>query len=157
MIEAAELVVDHDDDGQAERDGEVGQGVLSGERHLPATGAFDQDVGVLRGEGVEAVAACLDIDAAVFQQGGGIGGGGHLQEHRVDLLDGENATAGLLEGERIASVAAGEGLVADGVMTGPAQRLDEQAGDVGLARVGVGAGDEVVHEGGGGRGEPRRV
>lgn len=71
VIQAAEAVVHDDDDRQSKLGGEVGHGFFANERDFPAACSFDEDVAVPCGEAV--LAACFDIDAAVFQQGGGVG------------------------------------------------------------------------------------
>jgi hypothetical protein len=98
-----------------------------------------------------------EVDGPVGELGGGEGGDGGGIEDGVNLFEGEGGAGGgrtgmsaslqrgIEEGLGVVAIAAADGFKADGVETGGAEGAQEEAGEVGFADVGVGAGDEIAH------------
>ena len=95
----------------------------------------------------------IHIEAAVFHECGGEGRGGNFEPDGVQIIERERfrRVTGVVQMNDVLATAADEGFEAERGLSGAFQGLEEQAGDVGLARVRVGAGDEVMrvcHESG---------
>ena len=76
---------------------EVGHRGKFVERHFPAARAFDEHMFVLLRKLVKPGDDFVQLKAAVFHQGGGVGRGGNLEPDRIDLLDGQTFAAGIGE------------------------------------------------------------
>ena len=148
VVEGAEAVVGDDDDGEIEESGEVGHGAAFGERDFPAAGAFDEDAVVLGGEFGPRGEDGGVVEGVVFEEGGGHGREGLAVGDRVDEVEVGAGGAGVEESDGVFTAAAGDWFEADGAGALSGEGAEEEAGDVGFACVGAGAGDEVVHAAG---------
>ena len=145
VIDAAEAVRDDGDHGQAETDGEVGEGLGFCDGNQPTTGAFDEERGVFGGKFVEPVDERIDRESAVFELRGDERGGGGLEPDGVGFVQGESVFRGGAEDFDIGAFAAAEGLEGDGAESRFAEGAGEERGGEGFADAGVGAGEEEVH------------
>ncbi len=146
MVEAAELVVHHDDDGQGEALGQVCHGRELIERHLPATRTFNEHMLVPSREGVKGGDEFAGIKTTVFHHRRGIRRGGDFEPDGVHFVQNESrrAVAGIEEVDGIVTRTANEWFIACGGFAEAFEGFEQETGDVGFACVRIGASDEVM-------------
>jgi hypothetical protein len=146
VVEAAELVVHHDDDGQGEALGQVCHGRELIERHFPTTSTFNEDMLMPSREGVKGGDEIGGIKTAVFHHRGGVGCSGDFKPDGVHLVQNEprRAVTGIEQMDGIVTRTANERFIACGGFAEAFEGFEQEAGNVGFPCVRIGASDEVV-------------
>ena len=145
VVDASDPVTDDNQDGQSDLSGEVSAGVSRGEGNEPPSDSLDEK-GLSGGfEPVEDGGDCRGIEGSSFKTRGLDRGEGGAVGDRGDFARGEFVIRGGPKGNRVPGLPAGDRLHRDGVPSGLPEGVREQGGDIGLPRIGIGSGDEVVH------------